>query len=417
MLSRTSLLGGPMDLIYPLFVLLLLGSAFFSGSETAVFSLDLLQRTRLFRSRRPAALRLKRLYLRPSDTLMTILIGNMLVNIALSSVASGLFQNARLLGIAVITMALLVFGEITPKNMAFAYNRSFSLFASLPLSLVFRLLSPVRRLLDFLTRPFITRYSGITERKVVLTVDEIKTAVLHGHRTGVLDVDESDLISNVLTFSIKEARHVMTPRTRILALPQRTPLRKAIAFARERELSKIPLYKKNKDHIMGYLAVKDLLPYVRGVKKATGISHLMRPVLYIPEGKQLAEFVRELKDTTSRMAVVLDEFGGTAGIITLDDVLEEILGQFLDEGETMERFYWQDAQGKLIFRGSAPLEVFNEQTGMDIQSQDYETLSGYLMDLAGDIPHTGDELRDGRLVYRIRLMKRHHISQVEVAQQ
>jgi len=403
-----------MTLMIVVFVFLFLLSAFFSGSETAIFSLDLLQRTRLFKSRRPAARRLKYLYQHPRKLLMTILAGNMLVNIALSSLASDLFKGDKLLAIGIITMSLLIFGEVTPKNISYAFNRQISVFNSGLLLLIHRILNPVRRLLDILTGPFIRRYSKDDEKQQLITPEEIKTAVVYGHKQGVLDKDESGLISNVLNFSIKDARHIMTPRTRIQALPVKTSLKDAIAFAKQVGLSKIPLYKKNKDHIVGYLRSRDLLPYIRGQKKATGISHLIYPAFYIPEGKGLAEFFTELKKSTSRLAVVLDEYGGTAGIITLDDVLEEILGQFIDEDEKAEHFFWKTDAGTHIFLGSAPLEVFNQELKMDIRSSDYETLGGYILFLAGNIPAEGDVFDDGTLQYAIRKMDDTLIQSVEV---
>jgi len=397
-----------------LFVVLLFLSAFFSASETAVFSLDLVKRTRMFRSGRRSALRLKRLFDTPVDLLMSILIGNMFVNIALSSVAADFFGEERIFAVVVTTLVLLIFGEITPKNLAYAFNRKMALVNSLPLSFFCLLFHPIRKLLNFLTYPVIRRFQGQGGEEAVVTRDEIRTAVVSGHRQGVLGSDERDLISNVLNFSMKVARHIMTPRTEIHALSHRATLEEAIALSRNTGVSKVPVYKKNKDHIVGYIRTKDMLPYICGLRKASGISHLVREVFYIPEGRGLAEFFPEMQQSTSRMAVVLDEYGGTAGIITLDDILEEVLGQFLDEDEKQEQVFRRRAGGVVEFLGLAPLSDFNQAMGMEISSGDYETLSGYLLELAGDIPQEGSEYSDGEYSYRVIKMEENRILKIEV---
>lgn len=403
-----------MPLMLLLFALLLFLSAFFSASETACFSLDLVKRTRMFQSGRHAALRLQGLLRKPRDLLMTILIGNMLVNITLASLASDLFGDAHFVAVISITMALLIFGEITPKNFAYAYNRKLSLLVSLPLVFFMWFLFPLRKLLYWLTNPVIRRFHGPEGDDALVTRDEILTAVVSGHRQGVLEKDERDLIANVLDFSLKDARHIMTPRTRIKAIARNASLEEAIAFARRTGVSKIPVFKKDKDHIVGYLRTKDLLPYIRGVKKATGIGHLVHPVFYIPEGRGLGEFFPEMQRSTSRMAVVLDEYGGTAGIITLDDILEEVLGQFLDEDEKQRQCYRKSGESAWIFQGSVSLSDFNRVTGLELFSDDYETLSGYLFFLAGRIPGEGDSFADGKCTYTIIKMDENRIVSIKV---
>ena len=368
----------------------------------------------MFRGGSRSALRLKRLLETPKDLLMSILIGNMFVNIALSSVASGLFGDSRVLAVVIITFVLLIFGEITPKNISYAFNRRVSLLNSLPLTFFSLIFRPIRRLLNFLTHPIIRRFHGKDGEGVVVTRDEIQTAVLSGHRQGILGADERDLLSNVLDFSMKDARHIMTPRTEIYAISYRSTLEEAVEAARDTGVSKLPVYKKNKDHIVGYIRSKDLLTYLHGVKKASRISHLVREVFYIPEGRGLAEFFPEMQQSTSRMAVVLDEYGGTAGIITLDDILEEVLGQFLDEDEKQEQLFMHRSGGIVEFLGLSPLGEFNRIMGLNIVSDDYETLSGYILELAGEIPVQGSEYCDDQYRYCVIEMDENRILRIEV---
>ncbi len=403
-----------MLLIYIILGLLILASAFFSGSETAVFSLDILKRARISKSKTKKARIFRVLYANHKELLMTILIGNMLVNIALSSVASNLFNQNAVLAIVSITVFLLIFGEITPKNLSYVFNYTMSLFVIRPLLFVYRLFYPLRKLLMFITNPIIKRYTDETKEEKGLTAEEIKTAVLYGHREGILGKDETGLISNLLNFSMKEARHIMTPRTRIKALDKDASLKEAVAFTKNAGVSKVPVYKKNRDNIIGHLKTKDLLPYIRGIKKANRIHHLVHPVLYVPEGKVLADLFTDLKNSTIRMVVVVDEFGGTAGIITLDDLLEEILGQLIDEDEYAEKYFWNTLSGKTQFRGATPLEIVNEEMGLNLQSDDYETLGGYVLDLSGDIPAKDDKFSDEWNTYKVKHMDENAIAVIEV---
>jgi len=403
-----------MLLIYIILSLLILGSAFFSGSETAVFSLDILKRARISKSKTKKAKIFRILYGNHKELLMTILIGNMLVNIALSSVASNLFHGNAIFAIVSITLFLLIFGEITPKNLSYVFNYTISLFVTRPLLMAHKLFYPLRKLLMLITNPIIKRYTNDNIEDKGLTAEEIKTAVLYGHRQGILGKDETGLISNLLNFSLKEARHIMTPRTRIKALDKATSLKDAITFVKNAGVSKVPIYKKNRDNIVGHLKTKDLLPYIRGIKKANKINHLIHPVLYVPEGKVLADLFTDLKNNTIRMVVVVDEFGGTAGIITLDDLLEEILGQLIDEDEYAEKYFWNTLSGKIQFRGATPLEIVNEEMGLNLSSDDYETLSGYVLELSGDIPEKNDVFFDEWNTFRIKKMDENAIAIIEV---
>ena len=206
----------------------------------------------------------------------------------------------------------------------------------------------------------------------------------------------------------------MTPRTRIKALDKDASLKEAVAFTKNAGVSKVPVYKKNRDNIIGHLKTKDLLPYIRGIKKANRIHHLVHPVLYVPEGKVLADLFTDLKNSTIRMVVVVDEFGGTAGIITLDDLLEEILGQLIDEDEYAEKYFWNTLSGKTQFRGATPLEIVNEEMGLNLQSDDYETLGGYVLDLSGDIPAKDDKFSDEWNTYKVKRMDENAIAVIEM---
>jgi len=405
----------------PFFIALLLLSAFFSGMEASYFSLDILKRAKMARLPTPSARRGTALLSRPRDLLMTVLIGNMLVNTALSSKASDLFEDSTVLSIIVVTFFLVLFGDMTPKNLGFRHNEKYALAGSGPLKLFFILFAPIRGFLKlFMNR--LLRKAGAEDAQRILTEDEFRSAIKRSSLSGVLEQTSSGILANIIGFSLLEARHIMTPRTSIHALPLAAKMRDAIEFVRSTSYSKIPLYRSNKDEIVGYLRAKDLLPYMAGAKKTTSLKRLLRPVFRIPEGKLLAEFLPEMRQDTSRLAVVVDEYGGTAGILTLDDVLEEIMGQLMDEKENGgdERMYWAKTNRTYVFRGTTPLALFNQRMGTRIVSEDYQTLSGYILELAGRIPQENDVFDSansadgGRFRFRVVVMKGNHISQIEV---
>lgn len=396
-----------------LFSVLLLMSAFFSGSETAYFSLDMLKRSKLSRMATPASVRASQLIRRPRELIMTVLIGNMLANTALSSTASDLFGDQTIIAIVAITFTLLIFGEVTPKRLGLFHNERVVLLSSAPLVFIKILLSPIRILFTWLMRPMLRRI-GADAQPQMLTEDEFRSAIKRSGASGALEQGESRLLANVITFSMLEARHIMTPRTSIQACPVDAKMRDAIEMVQSMPYSKIPLYKTNKDNIVGYLRAKDLLPYITGIRKQTSLKRLMRPVFRIPEGKLLSEFLPEMQQNTSRLAVVVDEYGGTAGIVTLDDVLEEIMGQLLNENDKDESMYWAKTTRTCVFRGTTPLALFNQRMGTDLTSDDYQTLSGYVLELAGKIPQENDVFDDGMFRYRVIALKGNHVSQIEV---
>jgi CBS domain containing-hemolysin-like protein len=258
------------------------------------------------------------------------------------------------------------------------------------------------------------RRAGPEQKSRAITEDEFKSVIRRSGVSGVIEQTSSGILANIIGFSMLEARHIMTPRTSIHALPLATKMREAIEFVRSTSYSKIPLYRANKDEIVGYFHTKDLLPYTTGAKKTTSLKRLMRPVFRIPEGKLLADFLPEMQQNTGRLAVVVDEYGGTAGIMTLDDVLEEIMGQIIDENESDERMFWAKTNRTYVFRGTTPLSLFNQRMGTHIVSEDYQTLSGYVLELAGRIPEENDVFDGGRFRFRVALMRGNHISQIEV---
>jgi len=233
-------------IIVIVFLTLLALSAFFSGSETAIFSLGILERTKISKDKRKSAKVFAALYSDSHKLLSTILIGNMVVNITFSSIMSRFFKGEQLLAIVIITIVLLIFGEITPKNIALSFNRKMAILIAIPLNFFSWFFTPVRKLLDYLTRPVVGRISGDEENKTVITTEELKAAVRSGYGKGLVDSDESTLLYNVLNFSIKQARHIMTPRLRLKLLSASSSIDDAVKFAKENRISKILIYKKSK---------------------------------------------------------------------------------------------------------------------------------------------------------------------------
>jgi len=400
-------------LLIPFFLAL---SAFFSGSETAFFSLQPLELERL--RQRPGGMRvaaLMRLLSRREALLTTVLIGNEVVNVALSSVAASLALSLlgdRGLGIsvAVMTFLLVLYGEITPKALAVSRATTWALVAA-PLLLCFSfLVYPFRWFLTIMTKG-ITH--GITEEERSVGEEEFKALVKEGRRKGILKETEREMIMKVFRFTHTRVGEIMTPRTEMFALEVGTPLKKAYESLKEVTYREIPLYEDHLDNMVGVMRTNNLLGLPWGLVKAGSLRELMEEPYFVPESKEAAELLREFQRKRLHMAIVIDEYGGVAGLVTLEDIIEELVGELSDEfggeGEEIKEV----APGIYRVSPRMSLEDLEERLGIEPPKDvDIDTVGGLVFHLFGRVPKKGEfvEYRGWRL--RIEEMKRTRILRV-----
>ncbi len=400
-----------------LVAVLLFFSAFFSGSETAFFSLSRFSVAELEKggSRKRAIAALLR---SPRMLLVTILFGNLLVNIASTSavtaLAIGLFGE-RGVGIAVLVMTflILIFGEITPKSLAMK-NAVTVAVAAVPLLKLFMIVfTPVRfvlgRIADFAVERSRRIFGNSSD---AYGARELATAVELGHHEGLFDRFETELLTNLFLFVETTVREIMTPRVEVFSLDVETPLNDVIMQVRDRGFSRVPLYEGQSDNIVGVLLAKDLLRYSRDER--VSLREIMRPARFVPDSKKIRDLFGELIAVKQHIVMVVDEFGAFDGVVTLEDILEEIFGNIRDRREPRVDEYLRSGEDRIVVDGSMHLVDFNEIFETELESREVETVAGYLIEHVGRIPREGESFRLGRLRFLVLSAEPTRVSKIKI---
>jgi putative hemolysin len=368
-------------------------SAFFSGSETAFFSLSrstVEAMERSGRRQRTAAGLLKA----PRMLLVTILLGNLLVNIASTSavtaLAIGLFGEKGVgIAVVVMTIVILIFGEIGPKSLALKNSRNFATGAVPLLRFFYIVMDPARILLSRIADFTVERSSAVFgERRERYEAHELATAVELGHHEGLFDDFEREILTNLFLFTETAVHEIIVPRVEVFSLDVRTSLRDAIAQVKERGFSRVPLYGGKDDNIVGVLLAKDLLRYSRDER--VRLSEIMRPPLFVPETKHIRDLFGELIASHQHLVIAVDEHGSFSGILSLEDIIEEIFGEIRDRREPKVEDYVMVGEDSIIVEGAMELEDFNDVFGTEIDSPEVETVGGFLIEQIGRIPREGE---------------------------
>jgi CBS domain containing-hemolysin-like protein len=398
---------------------LLLGcSALLTGAEAAYFSLG---RTRLRamaeEGEKPGPL--APLITRPHDLLVTLLVGITLINIGASALAASVAEEIfgrRGLGIAIGGMIFLltVFGEVLPMTLAMEHPRRFSRWVSHPVAWLSLLLRPVRALLSGLTALALKVFGG--ERgEPLLTTAELRTLVDVGASEGVVEGGEREMIHRVFKLEDTLVREIMVPRPDMFCLEASTPPELILTALRENLHSRVPIYEGSVDRIVGVLYTKELLPHVRGIPPGFDLRAHLHPPYFVPETKRADALLQEFQAKKLHQAIVVDEYGGTAGLVTLEDLLEELVGEIADEFDKDERLI--QAVGERAYRVSGKLSLsdFNSSTGLDISGEQYDTVGGWVLDLFGRIPHRGERVETDDLAVTVEKVHRTRILEALVA--
>ncbi|NQU19043.1 HlyC/CorC family transporter [bacterium] len=380
--------------------LLLFLSALFSGSETALVSLDSIKIKRLQRQNKDIKY-LQRLLSNPSRFLTTILIGNTLVNIMLSTVLTSIL--VRTLGdrglavsIGIATFLLLIFGEVTPKTFAIKQAESFSYNVARPLEIFARIIYPLRLIFSRLATMFIKIIGIRLDKEPTLTQEELKSVIELSHKHGAVKENEKEMIHSVLELTQTDVQTIMTPRPDIKALSLEKNQKQALGFLKNIKHSKIPIYRDSIDNITGVLYAKDLF-----FSPERDFRSLIRPAVFVPETKKIDELLKDFQSQNSKIAIVVDEYGNTYGLVTLEDILEEVVGEIYDEFETKEKFIEKLDDNTFRISGKTPIDFVNEELNINIPEGDYDTIAGYMLFLFEKIPQERERVRKGSLYFSI----------------
>jgi CBS domain containing-hemolysin-like protein len=389
-------------------IVILIGlSAFFSSSEIAMFSLAKHRVDSLVERGVPGAKAVSDLKSDPHRLLITILVGNNIVNIAMSSISTaivGIYYDA---GLAVlistfgITTLVLLFGESAPKSYAVENTESWSLRIARPLKYSEYVLFPLVVFFDYLTRVINKVTGGRSSIETsYITRDEIQDLIQTGEREGVIDEEEREMLDRIFRFNNTIAKEVMTPRLDMTAVSKDATLDEAIETCIQSDHERVPVYDGNLDNVIGIVNIRDLVReqfYGEGGGK---LADIVQPTLHVPESKNVDELLAEIQDNRLQMVIVIDEFGTTEGLLTLEDMVEEIVGDILEDDEE-EAFEFVNERETLV-RGEVNIDEVNEVLELDLpEGEEFETLAGFIFNRAGRLVEEGEEIAFEGITIRI----------------
>ena len=401
---------------------LLVLSAFFSGSETALFSLQPDEVRELGRTMGRAGRAVRTLRRDPRGLLVCVLFGNMTVNLlyfctsAVMSMRIAAAEGPRALvaGSAVSLLAVIVFGEVTPKAIAVSRPEAFAALAAMPVLIVYRLTMPVRRLVGVIARAAEGRHA----RQAGLTHEELVSLVDVAGSSGVLGPEERKMMEDVLELSLVKLREIMTPRVDIIACDVTAPPSEALELAREHTFTNIPVYEENIDNIVGVVNARDIF-FAR--EELTDLRSIAGEPHFVPEQKDAESTLRGFLETGSGFAIVVDEYGGVAGLVTLEDLTEEIVGEITDEFDAASRTLVEMvAPDEYLLDGALSVRDWADLFEAEFVDENDEfanldTVGGLVMFLLGRIPKVGDEVAYQNVRFRVEEMARRRVRRVRLS--
>ena len=400
-----------------IFILLII-SGFLSASETSFFNLKKHEKVNK---------EVKKLLDKPRELLTFILIGNTLANIAIGSIAASYTinvlakkftnipkENLLFLEVIIITLIILIFGEIIPKT--FAVNRSiyFSNLISIPIIFLLKVFKPFF-IIFYKISDFIIQINPFTKEKTFDTEEELIMLTELVEEEGTIQQTESDMIQSVFQFDDKLVKEILTPRVDIVAINSTASLDEAMDLITNKKVSKIPVYKETIDNVLGILYAKDIIPYLMGSRPKINLVNLSREPLFIPETKPIDDLLMDFKNKKKNIAIAVDEWGGTSGLVTLEDVIEEVVGEVGDPYDHEEYSFRKISKGHYIVEGA--IKIYDLEENINIYFPDireYDTLAGYILDSIGDIPKEGEKVNYGEYIFQVIKLKKNRIDQVEI---
>ncbi len=381
-------------------------SAFFSGSETALFSLGKLRLRRMKQAGDRHAELIEKLLSHPTKLLISILVGNMFVNIMATSLATVLFvslfaHRGEMIAFLTMSVTILVFGEITPKFLAVKDPNRYSAAIAGPLWAFSRAISSLVLILEKSTESLVHLLEGGRRAKATApTEEELMTVVELSHKEGIVDPVERQMILRAFEFGNLPVSDVMTPRTEIFSLELGTRPAIARSQLKERGFSRVPIYRHDPEQIVGTVHAIDLVTSMF-TSPGRNLKKYLRPALFIPEVKKIGPLLREFQRTGTHIAIVIDEHGALSGLVTLEDLLEEIVGEIVDRKERLPAAYHQLDRKTAVVAGTMELNRFNRIFRTELQDPEYKTVAGYIIGRLGRIPEEGETINVDGLSFKV----------------
>lgn len=400
-------------------VILLIGSAFFSASETALMSISKIDARHMVDQNIKNAKIVSKLLEDPNKLLGAILVGNNIVNIGASSlatvIATGILGSAGAgLATGLMTLLVLIFGEITPKSLSTQKAHEVACFVARPISILVVIFNPLVKVLMFISNLIIRIFGGkIDTSKPFITTDELKTIVTVSHEEGVIEEEEKEMIYNVFGFGDSFTKDVMIPRTDMIAVDANATYEEIIDLYKQEQFSRMPVYQESHDNIIGVIYVKDLLLKQLNPEDFV-MADLLRDVYFVHEFKRIDELFKEMRSKKIGMAIVVDEYGGTSGIVTLEDLIEEIVGDIDDEYDMTEDSFVKLNDKEYLVDGSFRISDFNDELHLDISSNEFDSIGGFIIGLLDRFPDEGEVVTYEGITFKVQETMNNRINKLKV---
>ena len=405
------------DIIQLVIVIILLSaSAFFSSAETALMTSNKLRMRNLAENGNKRAAKVLKVTENTDKMLSAILIGNNIVNLTASSISTALtlkIFGSKLVGIAtgILTFLILVFGEITPKNVASKNAEKMALAYIGVISFLVTLLTPVIFIVNTVAKFVISIFNKNGDDNNAVTEEELRAMVEYSHEEGVIENEEKKMIVNVVDFGDTVAGDIMVPRVDMVMVDEKSSYEEILQVFREERYTRIPVYEETPDNVIGILNVKDFL--LIEDKENFVMKELLREPLYTYEYKKTSALMMDMRKTGANIVIVLDEYGITAGLITLEDMLEEIVGEIRDEFDADEdEGITKVSDLEYLIDGSTNLDDINDRIGLSLSSEEYESIGGLIMEKLGRLPVEGEIINFDNIVLTVKKMDHARIEKV-----
>ncbi len=404
------------------FVIMMGLSGFFSSSETSLFSLSNVQLEQMRREQHPRVSLIQRLLSQPRRLIISILIGNELVNVTASVISAAIVirvlgAEKKWINLLIMVPLLLLVGEITPKVLAIRHNIAFASFESRPIEFFTRMIRPLRWVIRNVADLFITLIIGKERsRGNITTEDMVRTLAREAVGEGALDRLEAQFIEQIFDFGNKTLEDVMTPRSDVFFLSIDMPLEKMIIEVCKSRHTKVPIYQEHRDNVCGILHTRDLLgidieKFSRDPRRFQG---LLRKPYFVPESKLAADLFRTFRERKLSIALTVDEYGGVTGLVSMEDLLECIFGEIHSPSDEVHQFSIKDlGEGRYAVNGSMPVIEFNKEMGSELSDEWGETIGGLLLHHYGELPPQGDKIEISQFRFIVTEVEENRIKAVE----
>lgn len=412
--------GGNTIIQIVMLVILLIGSGFFSASETALMSLSRIRVRHMQEEGVKGAKLVGKLTEDSGKLLSSILVGNNVVNIAATSISTSLFisilgTQGVAVATALMTILVLIFGEITPKTIAANNSEKIAILVSKPIKVIILILTPVVWIFNIITN-VIFKIFGIKSKsgQPYITEEELRTMVNVSQEEGVLEIEERQIINNVFQFGDMQAKEAMVQRLDMVCIDADDGYKEIISLFKEEQFSRMPVYEESADDIIGIVNIKDIIFLEEDEIANFDIRNYVREAFFTYEFKKITELLEEMKKDKSQMAIVVDEYGGTAGLITIEDLVEEIVGEIEDEYDEDESDIEVIKEDEYIIDGGKKISEVNELIGTNLESEEFDSIGGFIIGHLKRLPEEHEVIEVDGVKLCIESLDKNRIKKIRV---